>query len=69
MRAHDGASVRTPRCGETFLKEMKRRGMETQVKPTKAWGIIAQFVNSGKRKDRKDLVLSLKELLFLDVKV
>lgn len=43
--------------------------METQVKPTKAWGIIAQFVNSGKRKDGKDLVLSLKDLLFLEVKV
>lgn len=55
--------------GEKFFKETRRRGMETQAKPTKALGIIAQFMNSGKRKDGKDLVLSLKDLLFLQVKM
>ena len=43
--------------------------METQAKPTKGLGIIAQFMNGGKTKDGNDLVVSFKELLFLQVKM
>lgn len=33
--------------GDKFFQENRRRGMETQPKPTKALGIIAQSINSG----------------------
>lgn len=66
--SYDGGSTRTAWSGEKFFKETRRRGMETQVKPMEALGFIAHFMNSGKRKDGKDLVLSLKDLLFLQVK-
>lgn len=35
---------------EKFFRETRRRGMETQVKPTKALGIIAQFMNSEEKR-------------------
>lgn len=55
--------------GDKFFQETRRRGMETQPKPTKALGIIAQSINSGKTKNGNNLVLSLKDLLFLQVKM
>ena len=48
-----------------LLKETRRREMEMQVKSTKALMIIAHFINSRKKKDRKDMVFSLNDLLFL----
>ena len=51
-----------------LLKETRRREMEMQVKSTKALMIIAHFINSRKKKDRKDMVFSLNDLLFLQGK-
>lgn len=51
-----------------LLEETRRREMEMQVKPTKALMIIVHFINSQKKKDRKDMVFFLSDLLFLQGK-
>lgn len=62
------ACPRTAWNGEKLLNGTRKREMKTQVKSTHAF-FIAYFINTGENKDRKDVLLSLNGLLFLQGKI
>lgn len=58
------ACSRTAWNGDKLLRGTAERETKTQVKSTRAF-LVAYFINTGKKKDGKDMLLSLNGLLFL----
>lgn len=62
--------LRTPSVGalpglQGVLQRNQKEGHEHTVKSTQAFVIIVYFLNTATKKDGKNMVLSLSELLFL----